>query len=92
MTPYPKSPPLRDRKWLDYIATLPCRVCGSMETVVPAHIGHSSMGMKDSDDAVMPLCYRHHAELDGGNKEKWLVKNIIRPELTSAYQAWKGRA
>ena len=90
----PKRPPLRDRKWLNYVATLPCAVCRTTEAVVPAHIGHSSISMKDDDFAVLPLCFQHHADLDGagewrGGKEKWLVKNFVRPTLEDAYFRWK---
>lgn len=92
----PKRVVVRDRKYLDYVATLPCLVCGRTDTVVPAHTGHSSMGMKDGDDMVIALCYLHHEALDGryiknseGGKEKWLVKNVLRPSLAKAYQTWR---
>jgi hypothetical protein len=92
----PKRVRVRDKPWREYVATMPCRVCGSREGVQAAHIGHTSLSAKDDDDAIMPLCRIHHDQLDGrdirnseGGKEFWLVKHIIRPELESAYRSWK---
>ena len=98
MPPVPKMAVIRDKRYREHVASQPCLSCGAEETVVAAHIGHSSIGMKDSDDATIPLCFSCHNELDGrdikrseGGKEKWLVKHILRPELERVYRAWKAK-
>ena len=60
-----KSPPWRSEKYLAWIRTLPCCICGIPSSV--AHhvkgVGHfSGAALKASDILTMPLCIPHHSE------------------------------
>lgn len=70
MTLRQRGPRERDNKHLDYIRSLPCCICGGIDTEA-AHIrtgapehGKPSTGMaeKPSDKWAVPLCNRHHRE------------------------------
>ena len=65
---------VRDSEHLDYVATLPCLVCGRS----PSQAHHlrftqpRALGSKVSDEWVVPLCNLHHRALhDTGNEEMW---------------------
>ena len=49
----------RNPKYLAWIRTLPCMVCGSIPSTA-AHIGTSNFGIKPPDNMVVPLCSEHH--------------------------------
>ncbi len=53
------SPP-RDPKYLAWIRTLPCLVCGSSWKTEAAHTRSHGMAQKSSDRSCIPLCARHH--------------------------------
>jgi len=52
--------PLRDSRYLAWIRTLPCVICGSRRGVEAAHTGPRGLGQKASDTSAIPLCHRHH--------------------------------
>ena len=54
------SKPIRDRKYLAWIRTQPCAVCGSTRNIEAAHVGPHGLGQKASDRSTIPLCARHH--------------------------------
>jgi len=65
---------VRDSEHLEYVATLPCLVCGR----APSQAHHlrfaqlRALGSKVSDEWVVPLCNLHHRALhDTGNEELW---------------------
>jgi hypothetical protein len=74
----------RDPNYLEWVRSLPCRVCGNWPS--EAHhirgVGHlGGMGLKATDLAVMPLCSRHHRALhdQGTNRERqfeWAYKTL----------------
>lgn len=63
---------LRDKKYLQHIAALPCLICNR-----PAGTAHhlrraekNAMGMKVGDNWVVPLCDEHHKKLHSvGNED-----------------------
>lgn len=62
---YLKKIKVRDRKYLNYLATRCCVVCGSRQGVCGHHIRLSlggGTGTKPSDDRCIPLCHKHHIE------------------------------
>jgi len=70
MTLRQREPRERDEKHLDYIRSLPCCICGGIDTEA-AHIrtgtpelGKRPTGMaeKPSDKWALPLCNKHHRE------------------------------
>jgi hypothetical protein len=52
--------PKRDSRYLAWIRTLPCVVCGSTRGIEASHTGPHGLGQKSSDFSAIPLCYRHH--------------------------------
>ncbi len=52
--------PARDRRYLAWIRTLPCLVCGTRRAVEAAHTGPHGLGQKSPDWSVIPLCSQHH--------------------------------
>jgi hypothetical protein len=74
-----KSKRWQNRKYLDWIATLPCANCGlEDETIVPHHainisaiagrVGNKGLGLKSNDWLAMPLCHGCHSALHSGDK------------------------
>ena len=52
--------PKRDSRYLAWIRTLPCVVCGCARGIEASHTGPHGLGQKSSDLSAIPLCYRHH--------------------------------
>jgi hypothetical protein len=52
--------PRRDSRYLQWIRTLPCAVCGTNRNVEAAHTGAHGLGQKSPDSSAIPLCIRHH--------------------------------
>ena len=70
MTLRQRQPRERDNKHLAYVRSLPCCICGGIDTEA-AHIrtaslahdkAHTGMQEKPSDKWAVPLCNRHHRE------------------------------
>jgi hypothetical protein len=71
-----RMPREKDNKHLDYIRSLPCCICGGIDTEA-AHVRtaslengkpHTGMGEKPSDKWAVPLCNRHHREQHSMNE------------------------
>jgi hypothetical protein len=82
---------LRDAVHLEFVASLPCLVCGRS----PSHAHHlrfaqpRSMGSKVSDEWAVPLCVIHHRALhDFGAEEKWW-EQIGIDALAEAEKLWR---
>ena len=52
--------PKRDLRYLAWIRTLPCVVCGANRGIEASHTGPHGLGQKSSYFSAIPLCYRHH--------------------------------
>lgn len=52
--------PTRNARYLAWIRTLPCIVCGSRWSVEASHTGPHGLGQKSPDSSAIPLCARHH--------------------------------
>ena len=52
--------PTRNLKYLAWIRTLPCLICGRTGGVEAAHTGPHGMAQKSADTSAVPLCARHH--------------------------------
>jgi hypothetical protein len=52
--------PTRSLKYLAWIRTQPCVVCGRIGGVEAAHTGPHGMAQKSPDTSAVPLCARHH--------------------------------
>ena len=52
--------PARNPRYLAWIRTLPCLVCGRTTGIEAAHTGPHGMAQKSTDISAIPLCTRHH--------------------------------
>jgi len=52
--------PVRNPRYLAWIRTLPCAVCGASRGIEASHTGHHGLGQKSPDTSAIPLCARHH--------------------------------
>ena len=54
--------PVRNPRYLAWIRTQPCLVCGSTRWIEAAHTGPHGLGQKSPDTSAVPLCAKHHRE------------------------------
>jgi len=52
--------PQRNPRYLAWIRTQPCCVCGSRKAVEASHTGPHGIGQKSADTSAIPLCAKHH--------------------------------
>ena len=52
--------PQRNPRYLAWIRTQPCLVCGSNRWIEAAHTGPHGLGQKSPDSSAVPLCAWHH--------------------------------
>jgi len=52
--------PARNSRYLAWIRTQPCLVCGSTRWIEAAHTGSHGLGQKSPDTSAVPLCVAHH--------------------------------
>jgi hypothetical protein len=52
--------PPRNSRYLAWIRTQPCCVCGSTQHIEASHTGPHGIGQKSPDSSAIPLCARHH--------------------------------
>lgn len=98
----PKSPPLRDRLYLDWLRTQPCIITGhyatEYEAVDPAHIGTAGRGMKSPDDEALPIRHGLHAMMHAAGEASvlrahapnWLIREAFRALARESYRTWRG--
>ena len=96
---FPKHPPVKDRKYLDWLRTQPCIITGQrgseFETVDPAHIGTFGKGMK-TDDEALPILHSLHSGGHSGGEIKmirerapnWLIRDALRAYAREKYREW----
>lgn len=82
-----REPRQRDNRHLELIRSLPCCICGGIDTEA-AHIRTASLAHekretgrseKPSDKWTVPLCNRHHAEQHSMNEMAFWKKYGIDP-------------
>lgn len=95
-----KKPPVKDRKYLDYLRTQRCLFTGQYSTdsdaVDPAHIGTYGKGMKTDNEAISCLHSIHHAGHNRGEitvfreaTPTWLFREMLRAYAREQYREWK---
>ncbi len=88
---FPEPRRVRDKLHLRFIAKQPCQICGR-KPCDPHHLRFAQprgLGLKVSDEFVVPLCRGHHRELHrAGDEVGWWVKTGIEP-LGVARELWK---
>ena len=85
MKPQPKAKPYRSKKYLLFVASHSCCMCGSRYGVVPHHSATGGMGTKCSDDLCVPLCFRCHEEIGHSRKDAIHGLAVIIAELRAEY-------
>ena len=82
---------VRDKDHLQFVAGLPCLVCGRRPSEAH-HIRFAqlrAMSAKPSDEWVVPLCATHHRALhDAGDEESWWKKQNLDP-CVEAERLWQ---
>src|SRR6202790_402885 len=56
----PGVKPQRNSRYLKWIRTQPCCVCGSTRGIEASHTGPHGLGQKSPDSSAIPLCGKHH--------------------------------
>lgn len=91
MTLRQRQPREKNSKHLEYIRSLPCCICGGIDTEA-AHIRtaslehgkqHTGMAEKPSDKWALPLCNRHHREQHTMSELKFWEMHGIDPFMTA---------
>jgi DNA recombination protein Rad52 len=89
LLPHPKR--IRDASHLQFVASLPCLVCGR----APSQAHHlkfaqpRALASKPSDEWTVPLCLLHHRALhDVGSEEKWWEEHRIDATV-EAQRLWQ---
>ena len=87
----PKSLIIRDRDWLDHLHGERCIITGQLasknETIDPMHIG-AFKGMKRSDDEVIPVLHRYHAQAHQQGEMTMLRTHAPDDVLRLAFRAY----
>ena len=52
--------PQRNSRYLAWIRTQPCVVCGATRGIEASHTGPHGLGQKSPDSSAIPLCTKHH--------------------------------
>ena len=62
-----KQKSFRSKKYLAFVRTLPCSICGTDQDVVAHHLigvgGMGGMGTKAPDNYTLPLCVQDHFKI-----------------------------
>ncbi|WP_265440591.1 putative HNHc nuclease [Bradyrhizobium sp. SEMIA] len=83
-----RVPRQRDEKYLAYIRTQPCCICGDNTSTEAAHLRagsisdgkrYTGMQEKSSDKWALPLCGRHHREQHRMNELEFWASYGINP-------------
>ncbi len=98
-----KQPPLRDRRYLNYLRTQRCVLTGRLATedekVDPAHIGTSGKGIKSPDDEALPITHSVHRAMHQGGEmtilrgylTNDLLRDMARAYAREQYRKYKAR-
>ncbi len=72
----PKHKPGRSESYLEYIRSRPCCVCQTKPTE-PHHTVCGGVGLKGSDFAAIPMCRKHHREIEDRGVDTFQRENQI---------------
>ena len=78
--------PVRNPKYLAWIRTHPCVVCGASRGIEASHTGPHGLGQKSPDSSAIPLCAKHHCTGNDsyhklGPRKFSLVHGLDIPEI-----------
>lgn len=75
-----KNKPIRDKKYIEFVRSLPCCVCGYPPPTDPHHYqqkGQGGTGTKVSDYQAVPLCHHHHVEYHNIGRQSFIIKHEV---------------
>ena len=96
-----KNPPIRDRKYLDWLRTQPCVITGrhstEYEAIDPMHISTAGKGIKSGDDEPLPVDHSNHLLAHQRGEitmfrqyaPDWLLRAAFRAYAREMYREWK---
>jgi len=67
----------RDNKYIEWIRSLSCCICGYPAPSDPHHSESGGKGIKGSDYSCLPFCHKHHALLHNNGKDSFCKDNTI---------------
>lgn len=93
MKPQPLIKTPRDAKYLKFIRTLPCTICGTTYEVDGHHTDTGGIALVGSDYSALPLCRTHHSEIHQKHSKRgqWgeVELKVILARLFAAYEKSK---
>lgn len=88
----PKTVIIRDKRYRDWLHEQACIITGQYgheyETVDPAHIGTLGKGIKRSDDEILPILHRFHANGHGAGEISMFREHLPNDVLRDALRAY----
>jgi len=94
---FPKQVLIRDRKYLDYVKTLPCYIKGCCnQHIDPHHLmikEERGMGRKASDIWATPVCRTHHNQATNMQDDAFFALygyqyEKVKADCIRRYEAW----
>lgn len=91
--------PERDAKYLRFVRSHPCAVCGIWRGVESAHSGPRGLSTRADDRSAIPLCHKHHRVANDSLHTLGPVRfedahelsiASIQAELQTEFDRWKG--
>jgi hypothetical protein len=83
--------PERDKRYRDWISSLPCVVCGALGND-PHHTGPHAAKQKASDYTCIPLCRTHHNEYHRLTREPFEARFLLSvAALVEKFNRWYER-
>lgn len=77
VSPLWKTKRVANKKYIEWIRSLPCLVCQRTAPSDPHHIvpeGHGGKGVKVDDTRCIPLCHEHHNEYHNQGRQTFAKK------------------
>lgn len=69
MNPIPKSKTFRSKKYLEFIRSQPCILCGCEEDIQAHHTASAGIALRGSDYSAIPVCPKCHHRFDQAGKK-----------------------
>ena len=90
VNPQPKKKTPRDVKYLKFVRSLSCQICGTTHDIQCHHTDTGGIALVGSDYSVVPLCLDHHREIHQKMSKKgpWSEEELhkITADLFLKYQ------
>tara|TARA_R110000822_G_scaffold196515_2_gene334506 strand:+ start:1021 stop:1329 length:309 start_codon:yes stop_codon:yes gene_type:complete len=88
----PKTPPLRDKKYLLWLRDQSCIITGQRarpdDAVEACHVGTAGKGLKSPDDEALPMLHSCHAAAHQGGEISYFREHLPNAVLRAAMRAY----